>query len=415
MSEPTTLTIDEARLHPADDLIGPRKIALAVAVAGLAGTVAGYFMVGPETFFLSYWTAWLYWIGAALGLLMLCMVTHLSGGRWGVMMHRIQLSAGKTVPLFFLLGLPVIFGGGLEFLFPWTRPEAAYDALVLEKTGYLKLYFDFVGTNPDWMSAIPGFIPRYFIYFAVWIFWAWKLSSLGRKHDETGDPKFKKHAQRWSAGGMVLITLVATFASVDWIMSSDPHWFSSLYGPQLMLWQVITAVNLTIPLMIFFSNRRPLDRIIRRKQFHDYGKWMLAFTMVWGYFSVSQFLIIWSANLPEEVTWYLYRNTPGWKYYTLILVVLTFVVPFLMLLSQDIKFKPKVLLRVALLILVVRWFDYYWQLAPNLNHDGVSLHYFDAIPMIGIGGLWVWLFLGQLKGIVVPVHESEIKEALADG
>ncbi|MEO1082931.1 MAG: hypothetical protein AAFY88_01675 [Acidobacteriota bacterium] len=415
MSEPTTLTIDEARLHPAEDLAGPRNKALAVAVMGLLATVAGYFVFGPEVFFLSYWTAWIYWIGVPIGLLTLCLLTHVSGGRWGVMMHRIQLSAGKTIPLFFLLGLPVLFGGGLEVLFPWVRPEAASDALVLEKTGYLKLYFAFEGKNPDWMASLPGFIPRYFMFFALWAFWAWKISSLGRKHDETGDKIYKKKAQKWSAGGLVVFTMVATFASIDWIMSTDPHWFSSLYGPQLMLWQVITAVCFTIPLLIFFANRQPLDRIIRRVHFHDYGKWMLAFTMVWGYFSVSQFLIIWSANLPEEVPWYLYRNTPGWQYYTILVVIFTFFVPFLILLSQDIKFKPKVLLRVAMLILVARWFDYYWQMAPNLHHDGVSLHLFDIAPMLGIGGLWVWLFLGQLKGVIVPVHEAEIKEALADG
>ena len=415
MSEPTTLTLDEARLHPAEDLAGPRRNALIAAVIGLAATAAGYMFLGPETFFLSYWTAWIYWLGAPLGLFMFCLLTHVSGGRWGVMMHRVQITAGKTIPLFFLLGLPVIFAGGMEVLFPWTRPEAAADALVLEKTGYLKLWFGFEGPNPDWMTALPGFIPRYFLFFAIWTLWAFRISALAKKHDETGDEKYKTLQQRWSSGGLVVFTLVATFASIDWIMSTDPHWFSSLYGPQFMLWQALTAISLSIPLLIFFSNRQPLDRIIRRKHFHDYGKLMLAFTMVWGYFSVSQFLIIWSANLPEEVPWYLYRNTPGWQYYTIAVTVFTFFVPFLILLSQDIKFKPKILMRVAILILVVRWFDYYWQMAPNLHHDGVSLHLFDIAPMIGIGGLWLWIFLGQLGGVTVPIHEQEIKEALADG
>lgn len=415
MSDPTTLTIEDARLHPAEDLAGVRSKALIVAVIGLVATVAGYFAFGPEVFFLSYWTAWIYWIGVPLGLVFFCLLTHVSGGRWGVMMHRVQLSAGKTIPLFAILGLPVLFAGGMEVLFPWARPEAVNDALVLEKTGYLKLYFAFEGNNPDWMTSLPGFIPRYFLYFLLWGVWVWRLSSLGRQHDETGDPQYKEKAQKWSAGGLLVFVMVATFASIDWIMSTDPHWFSSLYGPQLLLWQAISAVCFSIPLLIFLANRQPLDRIIRRKHFHDYGKWMLAFTMVWGYFSVSQFLIIWSGNLPEEVTWYLYRNTPGWQWFTIAVVVFTFFVPFLILLSQDIKFKPKILLRVAILILVVRWFDYYWQMAPNLHHDGVSLHPFDFAPMLGIGGLWVWLFLGQLKGVLVPIHEAEIKEALADG
>ncbi len=415
MNDQMTLSIDDARLRPVEDLDRPRSLALIVGVLGALATIGGFFYFSPEVFYTSYLIGWLLWIGIPVAMMFICMMTHLSGGRWGIMMHRVHLEAGKTLPFFALAGLPILVGG-MTYLFPWARPEAATDALVLEKTGYLKLMFEFEGNNPEWMSMIPGFYPRYVLFFLIWGFWTWRLSSLAKAHDETGDEAYRVKSQRWSAGGMLAFIMVATFVSIDWIMSTDPHWFSSLYGPQLLVWQGLSALCFSIPLLIFLSNRQPLDRIIRRKHFHDYGKLMLALTMVWGYFTVSQFLIIWSGNLPEEITWYIHRNSEGWKAYTVALMVASFVVPFLILLSQDIKFKPKVLLRVAVLILIVRWFDYYFQVAPNLHHDGISLHIFNLAPVTAIGGLWVWLFLGRLKNrVLVPIHEQEIKEALADG
>ncbi|MEM6796215.1 MAG: hypothetical protein AAF725_19735, partial [Acidobacteriota bacterium] len=184
---------------------------------------------------------------------------------------------------------------------------------MVAKSGYLKLWFAFEGPNPDWATVVPGFYPRYAIYFALWALFAWKIGKLSADHDETGDPETKIRLQKWSSAGLVTLTMVATFASIDWLMSTDPHWFSSLYGPQLLIWQGHSAICFSIPLLMFLSNRKPLDRVIRRNHFHQYGKLMLALTMVWGYFSVSQYLIIWSGNLPEEVVWYLYRNSYDWQ------------------------------------------------------------------------------------------------------
>lgn len=423
-----TLTLDDARLAPAGDLDGPRSKALIAGVIGVVATVAGYFLVDPDVFFRSYLLAFVYWLGLPLGMLMLCMLTHVSGGRWGIQMHRVFLVGARTLPAFAVVGLPILFLGGMQELYPWTTGT---DALVEAKSGYLKMWFDFQGTNPEWMTAVPGFAPRYFLYFLIWSVWAFRLSSLARQHDETGDPAIKEKAQKWSAGGLVVFFLVGTFYGIDWLMSTDPHWFSSLYGPQVLLWQGFTALCFAVPVMVFLGDRRPLDRFIRRKHYHDYGKLMLAFTMVWGYFSVSQFLIIWSGNLPEEVGWYLARDTEAWKYFTIGIAFFAFVVPFLILLSQDIKFKPRILVRVAILILVVRWFDYLWQVGPNMAYYDyhplgggtpsaekveLTLGLFDLAPMLAMGGLWTWYFLGQLKDrVIVPIHELEIKEALADG
>ena len=420
--EQTSLTVDNAHLQPADDLARPRQMALIAAAVGLLATAAGWFMKGPDglvgetEYFIGYLVGWVYWLGAALGLFMICMMTNLSGGRWGIQMHKVQQIAGRSVWLFALLGLPILIGG-MQVLFPWARPEAMSDLLVLEKTGYLKLWFSFEGTSHAFFNSVPGFFPRYILYFALWLFFAHRISSLSKTFDETGDEMVREKMQKWSAGGLVSFVMIATFAAIDWLMSTDPHWFSSLYGPQMLIWQGLTALCVSVPLMIFLSNRKPLDQLIRKTHFHDYGKLMLALTMVWGYFTVSQYLIIWSGNLPEEVVWYTYRNTEAWKTFTVAIGFFSFVVPFLILLQQRLKFKPKVLMSVAMFLLVVRWFDYYWQVAPNLLHEhGAIPHFFNIFPFAGIGGLWIWYLLGQLPGRpLVPVEEPVIKEALADG
>ncbi|MEM9555629.1 MAG: hypothetical protein AAGC60_15330 [Acidobacteriota bacterium] len=413
----TRLTIDAAKLEPQADLDAVRNKALIVGGIGAAATVGGFFLVPADVFYRAYLVGWVYWIGFAVGLFMLNMLTHLSGGRWGRQMKRIQEAAGRSLWLFALLALPFLIGG-MQELFPWARPEAVDDALVQLKRDYLKLWFDADGNGTlDFpREAAPGFYPRQILYFALFLFWAFKLSSLSRKHDETGEERYFVAQQRWSAGGIIVFVMVATFASIDWLMSTDPHWFSSLYGAQMLDWWALSALGVSIPLLVFFGKRKPLDRFVLPKHFHDHGKLLLAFTMVWGYFSVSQFLIIWSGDLPEEVVWYLYRNTHGWKLYTVLLVLFTFFVPFLVLLWQKIKFQPKRLMYVAFFILATRWFDYYWQVAPNLHHDGVSLHWFDFVPPIAMGGLWVALLFHDLRGKpVMPVHDPVVEEAIAEG
>ena len=402
MTEKATLTIESAKLRPLEDLDGVRSKALVVGIVGALATIAGFFLAGPEVFWRGYLIGWIYWLGAALGLVFIMMINYLASGRYGIQMRRVQEGAGKTLPILGLLGLPILFAGGMQHLYHWTAPGLAdKDPLLAAKAGYLN---------------IPFFTGRYVLYFVIWSAFAFLFSRLSHRHDQNGDEATRETLQKMSAGGIITFVMVATFAAIDWLMSTDHHWYSSLYGPQLLLWQLITAVAFSIILLVFLSTREPLKHLVKPTHFHDWGKLMLAFTMVWGYFSVSQFLIIWSGNLPEEVTWYLVRNTGGWKAYTVALVFFAFFMPFAILLSQDIKFKPRLLMRIAMLVLLVRWFDYYWQVAPNLHPEGFTLNPFDFAPWIGIGGIWVWLLLGQLRsGAIVPVEDPVVKEAWIHG
>lgn len=401
MTEKASLTIESAKLRPLEDLDGVRSKALVVGIVGLVATVLGFFVAGPDVFWRGYLVGWIYWLGVALGLFLIMMINYLASGRYGIQMRRFQEAATRTIPVMGLIGLPILFAGGLQHLYHWTTTDPANDALLAAKAAYLN---------------VPFFNARYVVYFVIWTVFAFVMSRLSHQHDETGDEKTREKLQKLSAAGLVTFVLVATFASIDWLMSTDHHWYSSLYGPQLLLWQAISAVAFSIILLVFLWQREPFKHIVKPTHFHDWGKLLLAFTMVWGYFSISQFLIIWSGNLPEEVTWYIVRNTGGWKTFTVTLVVFAFFLPFAILLSQDIKFKPKVLMRVAMLVLVVRWFDYYWQVAPNLHPSGFTLSPFDFGPWIAIGGFWVWLMLGNVRGkAALPVQDPVIKEAWLHG
>ena len=424
MSEQATMTIDDARFEGGDRFRAMRQKALIAGVLGALATAGGYFAVGHDVFYRAYLIAWLFWLGIAVGLLSLGMIAQVAGGRWGIQMRRIHEASGRTLWFFLILALPICFGG-MEVLYSWAREGvASSDALIASKTGYLKQWFAFEGSNPKEMFYVPGFIPRVFLFFGLWLLWAFRLTALSNKFDGAQSVEEREKVRdkqiKWCAGGLLVFAMVATFASIDWVMSTDPHWFSSLYGPQFIIWQLLSATAFSIPLMMFFGNREPLKHVLDKTQFHAYGKWMLAFTMVWGYFTASQIIIIWSGNLPEEIGWYLHRSTGGWYNFTAVTVLFTFFVPFVILLFQPLKFRPKVLLRVALLVLATRWLDYYWNIVPNIHPGGFTMHVFDFIAPIGIGGLWIWLLFGQVQGrVLLPVHDPVIQpviqERLSDG
>ncbi|NJL28474.1 MAG: hypothetical protein HC897_11590 [Thermoanaerobaculia bacterium] len=404
MSDVKKLDAESARLEPQADLDRARKPALLVGISGTLATFLFAFQkLGTEhaaDFFRPYLTAWLLWLSAAMGLTALGMLNHVSGGYWGAVMRRVFEAAGRTLPLFLVLGVPLAFGLGT--IYPWANAEiAAHDTLIQYKAAYLN---------------VPFFLARGAFYLVLWWAMATLLGRWSHQHDATGDDRALVKMQRLSAGGLVAYVLTGTFASVDWIMSLEPHWFSSLYGLAFVVGHGLAGLACSVPLMIFLSRRKPLEGLIGKKEFHDYGKLMLALVMVWGYFTVSQYLIIWSGNLPEEVPWYLYRNDHGWQAVTIGLVLGHFVLPFALLLSADLKKKPQRLMLVAVWLLLMRWLDLYWQVAPSVSHGEVAFGPLDVLTPLAIGGLWVWVLLGQLKNrSLVPVHEPELKEALAHG
>ncbi|HET6372603.1 MAG TPA: hypothetical protein VFG76_04815 [Candidatus Polarisedimenticolia bacterium] len=377
-------------------LAGMRGKTLAVGLFGLGLTAIGA-VFGPDQFFRSYLFAYMFWLGVALGCLAIVMIQHLTGGAWGLITRRILESGARTLPMMALLFVPVVVG--LSSLYMWARDdEVARDEILRHKAPYLNIGF---------------FLARAAVYFAVWSTLALVLSRWSRAQDETGDARLVRKFQMLSAGGLLLFVLTMTFASVDWVMSLEPHWFSTIYGVLLMAGQAVSALCFAIAMVILLSRHKPLSEVVTAGHLHDLGKLLFAFVMVWAYFALSQFLIIWSGNLPEEIPWYLRRMRGGWEWLGLAIILLHFVLPFLLLLPRRVKRSPTGLLRVALLVFLMRLVDLYWMMAPAHETGGWRAHWMDLSAPIGVGGIWLFLFLRQVERFpLLPLRDPSLGEAL---
>ena len=281
-----------------------------------------------------------------------------------------------------VLFLPLALGVGT--LYEWARPEAvAADPLLQHKAVYLN---------------VPFFLARVVLYFAVWLTIAGFLNRWSLQQDSTDDPAIALRLELLSRGGLVAVGFTMTFAAIDWVMSLEPHWYSTIYGIEIRGGQVLAAMAFVIPVAALLVRRGPLAGFIGAEQFHDLGKLMLAFVMLWAYFALSQFLIIWSANLPEEIPWYLHRLHGGWQAIALVVVVFHFTLPFLVLLSRDVKRSAVAVAVVALFMMLVRFVDLFWMVTPAFSPAAFTVHWLDVVAPVAVGGIWLWVFVWQLQG-----------------
>ena len=358
-----------------------QRKALMVGLGALALAVLGG-LVNRAAFFQAYLLGYVFWTGIAVGCLGLLMLHHLVAGRWGYVIQRLLEAGVRTLPLLALLFVPLLFG--LQDLYVWARPEVvATDALLQYKQRYLNG---------------PAFFGRAACYFLIWIGTGTILTMLSARQDQgIGTGPLTRRLQVVSGPGLILYGMAVTFAAVDWVMSLEPHWFSSIYGVVFLVGQALLALAFVTRVVVCLANRPPIQGAMGPTQLHDLGNLLLAFVMLWAYIAFSQYLIIWSGNLPEENHWYLHRMAGGWGAVALLLIVFHFVVPFLLLLSRTTKRRAKMLGAVAAGILVVRLIDLFWLIAPALHAEGFHLHWLDLVLPIGLGGLWLATFLGLLK------------------
>jgi hypothetical protein len=373
--------------HPLVKMQGPARIAGLVA---LVLAVLGAFL-DPAQFFRSYLTAYLFWLGIALGSLAILMLQHITGGAWGVVIRRSLEAATRTLPLMALLFLPLLLG--VTHLYEWANAEhVAHDSMLQQKSTYLN---------------VPFFVVRAVIYFSVWLILTYFLNRWSAEQDEGAD--VERRLEYVSRGGLLLFTLTMTFASIDWVMSLEPHWYSTIYGILFIGGQVLSAWAFVIPVLVRIAERPPFSAYITADQFHDLGKLLLAFVMIWSYFAFSQFLIIWSGNLPEETPWYLNRLRGGWQWLGGAEIVVHFALPFLVLLSRDLKRNGPMLAAVALGVLFMRFVDLFWMIQPAFSPGAFALHWLDAVTLVGVGGLWLSQLIGQLKTRpVLPLREPQL-------
>ncbi len=404
---------------PPADLGGIQLKALAVGVIGLIAAIAGGItMGGVELVAQTTFVAYIFWVGIAIGCLGLLMVQYLGGGGWGLVIRRILESGAHTLYLMAVLFLVIVVGLGLMSghpLYDWVHP-----------TGHLKELWD----SPNWnfkrvWLSVPFFIARGLLYFAIWIGLTWKLTRNSHRQDETGDPATLQSSQNWSGPGFLIFGLTLSFASVDWVMSLDVEWFSTIFGMLMLAGWGVATLSLIVWICVTLAKYEGFEQVYQTKLFHDLGKLMMAVTMVWTYFSFSQLLIIWSGNLPEEIPFYLERFKGVWGYLGIAIILLHFVLPFLLLLSRDLKRNANKLKFVACLLIGMRFFDLMWYIVPEFQDGGGHGHVQDyyvkglfiyVAAFIGLGGIWFWWMFGQLrKRSLLPVNDPQLTEALAAG
>ncbi len=353
---------------------------LTVGVIGAALTVVGGF-INPEQFFRSYLFGYIFWFNLTLGCLAGVMAHNLTGGDWGEATRR-QLEAGmRVLPLIALLVLPILFG--LPKIYEWANPEhVAHSAVLQQKAGYL---------NPTF------FIIRIGVYFSIWLTLAAYLYKWSGELDRTPNLSIVRRMENLSGPGVVIYFLTSTFASFDLLMSLEPHWYSTLYGLFFIVCQALAMLTVMIGVTTWLSRYEPLSHVVTEKHFHDLGKLTHGFVVFWTYGMFSQFIIVWSGNLPEEIIWYVHRIAGGWKAVAVCLVVFHFVVPFFLLLSRNNKMRKNALVKIAGFIIFMRFVDLYWWISPAFYPDGIHFHWLDLTVPVGIGGFWLSTFYAQLK------------------
>ena len=369
-------------------------------VAGLVGFVLiaiGYVRT-PEQFYHSYLIAFMFVLGLSLGSLALLMLQHLTSGHWGIVIRRPLEAAALSLPFVAVLFLPIALG--MKYLYKeWLEaPKTGEGALSHLQQSYLT-------TN--------AFLERAVIYFAIWLLLVFIFDRWSRRQDvDREDRALRRHIKMMAGPGIILYVFVMSFAAIDWVMSLSPHWASTIYGFLFVVGQLISAMSLMIAIVVLLSRSEPLASVIQDRHLHDLGKLLLAFVMLWAYFGFSQLLIIWSGNLPEEITFYRSRLYGGWGVVAVIVLVFHFFVPFFLLLSRDLKRNAKLLPKVALWLILMRLVDLFWLTRPEFTTNATP-NWLDIAAPLALGGLWLYFFAFNLKRLpLLPLGEPKLEEAI---
>jgi hypothetical protein len=362
---------------------------LFVGLVGGIASIAGAFL-SPDSFYSAYLSGFMFWLGLSLGCMAILMLHHLVGGAWSIVIRRILESGMMTLPMMFVLFIPILLH--LPTLYFWAQPQAVSDPKIAHLT---QSYLTFNGT-----------LWRYIIYFVIWVAMAWFLNRWSTEQDTiAGQSTLRFRALR--SIGLVIYSLTISFAVIDWVMSLQAPWISTIYGLIFVAGQALSTFCFCVVIETILGKRKPMSEYLTSVQVHDHGKLMLAFVMVWTYFNFSQWLIIWAGNLPEEIPWYVRRMNGGWEYVALFLVIFQFVIPFCLLLSQQLKKHTRTLVKIAAWILLMRMVDIYWHVEPAL-HSTFHLSWLHFAILAGIGGLWMAYFFHNLRSRpLLPINAPQ--------
>jgi hypothetical protein len=372
----------------------------ALAVGGIALLVSLYGVLkSPELFYYSYLMSFLLVLGLTLGSLGLVMLQHLTTGHWGIVIRRPLESATRTLPLIAVFFLPIAFFG-MKYLYgAWLNPEE------LQKEPLSEFQQTYLTAGRFGLRAV--------IYFVIWLALMFIFNRLSKQQDSNpADRSLRRRLKMLAGPGIILYVFAMSFAAFDWVMSLSPHWASTIYGFLFVAGQLISSMSLMIAVVVLLARSEPYSGILQARHLHDLGKLLLAFVMLWAYFDFSQLLIIWSGNLPEEITFYRSRLYGGWGVVAVIVLVFHFFVPFFLLLSQNVKRSTKILPTVALWLILMRLVDLFWMTRPEFTSRALPT-WLDLVLPIALGGLWLGLFAFNLKQLpLLPLGDPQLAEAI---
>ncbi len=397
MSAATAIHLD-LTAPPVAKTISQRSLIVGLVFGVIAVILA---FIQPQQFYRAYLLGFMLWLGVALGSMAILMIRHLTGGGWGMVIRRILGAAMRTLPLLAALFIPVILG--MHKIYIWAQPldQVADKHLREHLESITKTYLT---TN--------GFIGRAIFYFAIWNLLSFLLSHWSRQTDHAGAPDNTHRFKTVAGPGLILYAFTISFATIDWIMSLDPSWISTIFGLIILIGEVLSAMCFAVVVERILFNYKPMSEMLKPDFVHDHGKWMLTFIMMWAYFSFSQWLIIWAGNLPSEITFYMRRLNGGWGSVGLELALFGFVFPFMMLLSRPFKRDIRRLVWLAVWLLLMRYLDLFWIIEPNFSKT-FTVTLADIVVPIAIGGFWLSYFFYNLNALpLLPAYDPSAGEVL---
>lgn len=376
--------------------IGQR--ALIVGALFSLGAIALAF-TRPEEFYRAYLIGYMVCLGIALGSMSIVMIRHLTGGGWGTVIRRILGAAMRTMPILAVLFVPIIIAVLQHQMYPWLKPlESIQDAHIREHLEKHKFITESYLT-------VSGFIFRAIIYLAIWNVLSFLLSMWSKQTDKPNAPDNTGKFKAVAGPGLILYGFTISFAAIDWVMSLDPSWISTIYGLIILIGEVLAALCFAIIIERILFDYEPMSKMLRPDFVHDHGKWTLAFIMVWAYFNFSQWLIIWAGNLPTEITFYLKRINHGWGYIAVFLALFHFCVPFVALLSRPFKRDIRKLVWLAVWLLFMRFVDLFWNIEPTFSTN-FTVTIADIVVPIAICTIWLFFFCRNLASLpLLPVYD----------
>lgn len=397
MSHNPTLT--DSLEFPAESKLS--RAAFGLGAFGIIASVIGYLIGNEDQFFYSYLVSFTFFTGISLSSLFMVMIHHITKSDWGIVVRRIPEVFAANLMVWGIFMIPILLG--IHNLYHWSHEDAVMaDKILKGKSAYLNTNF---------------FIIRQVFYFAVWSYLGYKLYKASIELDITGDWGITSLMRKISAPGIPLFALTVAFASFDWLMSLDPHWFSTMFGVYFFSINFQAFWAVMILLVFFLQGRGILKNTIQKAHIYDMVAWFWAFTIFYAYIAFSQFLLIYYANIPEETIWFYNRLEFGWEYITYSLLLFRFVLPFLLLINRDLKNNRALVAVVSIIVLVMHFLEIYWIALPTMDTGdahGIAFSWIDIAAFIGLGGIFFGLFFNKFqKQSMVPLNDPKMEDCLS--